>query len=144
MGYAVRKKIIHSDFTARAAVGTTYDLAKPHSFDLTGKQGAVGAADVPFKFVEMVSLWVTMTSISGATELSIIVCSDAAGDQAIMAPITATIMAGQTTATKGTCSIHLLDYAAAIPTDSDGLVYIFFRTDAGSVQVDASILTTVA
>ena len=144
MAYAVRKKVIHSDFTTRAAVGTSYDLAKPHSFNISAALGTVGPASLPFKYAEMASLWVTMTSISGATELSIIVCSDAAGDQAIMAPITATIMAGQTTATKGTCSIHLLDYAAAIPTDSDGLVYIFFRTDAGSVQVDASILTTVA
>ena len=135
-----RKKIIHSNFTTRAAVGTTYDLAKGHSFSPRAATYTLNAF-AQVKFVEMGSLWVTMSSVSGATEISVLVCSDAAGDQAIMAPITATIMPGQTDATKGTCSIHLLEYPAALSVDASGLIYFFFKTDAGTVQVDASILT---
>jgi hypothetical protein len=145
MAYAVRKKEVTSDFTSRAAVGTSYDLAKYHALEVRGVSGVVGPSDFPYRFLEFESLFVALSSIAGgASTVTIRICSDVTGDQAVIAEATATIYAGLTTATLGSLSIHMLDYTAACAVGTNQTLYVFFKTDVGTVTVDGSILTTVA
>lgn len=118
------------DSTQKTSVSTSYDASKKASLALQMPSG------FPLNF-HLEGLYIQMSSVSSATEITIKICTDAAGDQAIVTGTTSTIEAGVTTATDGSAVYKIdLDYIfEASP------VYVFYKVEAGSVSVDSVELT---
>lgn len=116
-----------SDSTAVAAVGTSYAGAKKTAIKLRGgsNTAAVGAI--------LSAVTVKVSSISSATKLSIQISTDSNGDDIIVPSSEATLGIGVTTATKGAA---VYDLAILFRSTSDQL-YVFYKTDAGTVTVDS-------
>ena len=111
-----------------AAVGTSYNAAKYSSVRLrtTPSPTRVGAI--------LSGVYVKVKTIAGgATKLSIQISTDLLGDNIIIPSSEATLSTGVTTATVGAAVYDLaIDYGSA----SDQ-IYIWYKTDAGTVTVDS-------
>ena len=111
-----------------AAVGTSYNAAKYSSIRLrsTPTASPVGAT--------LSGVYVKVKTIAGgAAKLSIQISSDVLGDKIVIPSSEADLSTGVTTATTGAAVFDLaIDYFAA----SDQL-YIWYKTDAGTVTVDS-------
>tara|TARA_R100000773_G_scaffold8925_1_gene8501 strand:- start:301 stop:732 length:432 start_codon:yes stop_codon:yes gene_type:complete len=104
---------------------TSYAAAKKAEIALQMPSG------FPLNF-HLEGLFVQLSSVSTAATLSIKICTDSAGDEAIVASSDASIDAGITTGTKGSCIFKIdLDYVF----DSSPC-YVFFKVNAGSATVD--------
>lgn len=118
--------------TARASVGTSYDAAKVHAHAMN-----TNSARNTETFIGWLQLLVVQVSnISSATTLTVRVCRDAAGDEMVVPDVTATISTGITTATDGSIAVSV-DAPYVNHTNADDL-YVFFKTDAGTVTVDST------
>lgn len=129
------------DGTARAAVGTTYDVAKGHSYDLLANRPQF-QQNVNWRG-RLEGLAIKVSSIAlGATQLTMRLCADAAGDVILVPDTTATISTGITTATAGNVA-YKIDVPVQLPVGGPGAgtIYLFIKTDAGTVTLDASQLS---
>tara|TARA_Y100001938_G_scaffold150489_1_gene241651 strand:+ start:1767 stop:2177 length:411 start_codon:yes stop_codon:yes gene_type:complete len=120
-----------TDTTQKTSVGNSYDAAKKATLVLNMPSG------FPLNF-HLEGLWVQMSSLnSSPTKLTIKISKDANGDECIVTGTESTIETGVTTATDGSCVYKIdLDYVF-----SSSSVYVFFKTDTGTVSVDAVELT---
>ena len=119
------------DGTQKTSVGTSYATAKKATLTLQMPSG------FPLAF-HLEGLFIRMSSLnSSPTKLTIKITTDANGDEAIVTGTESTIETGVTTATDGAVVYKIdLDY---IFDSSD--IYVFYKTDAGTVSVDAVELT---
>ena len=120
------------DTTAIASVGTTYDTAKKHTLTL----GSYPAGSAFRGRLE--ALTIQVSSISSATELAFQMTTDAAGDLTIASGVGGDLTAGITTATDGALT-YVLDFVQAAPVND--IVYVFYKTDAGTVTIDSITIT---
>lgn len=122
-----------TDSTAIAAVGNSFATAKKHTIQLgsfpdgsawTGKLGA---------------LTIQVSSIaSSAAAVSFQMTTDSGGDITIASGSAGSLTTGITTATDGSVT-YVLDFIQATPTNDT--VYIFYKTDTGTVTIDSVTLT---
>lgn len=118
------------DSTAKSAVGTSYATAKKATLNLAMPDG------FPLTF-HLEGLFVQLSSISSATKLTVKLTQDSDGDQALVTSTESDIDVGVTTSSDGSAIYKIdLDYSF----DSSP-VYVFMKTDAGSVTVDSVTLT---
>ena len=119
------------DSTQKTSVGTSYATAKKATLGLLMPSG------FPLAF-HLEGLFIRLSSLnSSPTKLTIKITTDANGDEAIITGTESTIETGVTTATDGSVVYKIdLDY---IFDSSD--IYVFYKTDAGTVSVDAVELT---
>ena len=119
------------DGTQKTSVGTSYATAKKATLALQMPSG------FPLAF-HLEGLFVRMSSLnSSPTKLTIKITTDANGDEAIVTGTESTIETGVTTATDGAVVYKIdLDY---IFDSTD--IYVFYKTDAGTVSIDAVELT---
>jgi len=118
-----------------AAVGTTFDTAKFHLHELNAGL-TVGTV---FKgYVE--GLFIRVTNIAGgATKITARLCCDANGDFTFLPDTEATLATGLTTATTGVAVYEFkLPIKQFFGTDD---VYLFLKTDAGTVTLANSCIT---
>jgi hypothetical protein len=118
-----------------AAVGTAFDVTKFHLHELNAGL-TVGTV---FKgYVE--GLFIRVTSIAGgATKITARLCCDAAGDFTFLPDTEATLATGLTTATTGVAVYEFkLPIKQFFGTDD---VYLFLKTDAGTVTLANSCIT---
>jgi len=81
-------------------------------------------------------------AIAGATKLTVRVTSDAAGNESIVPDTEATISTGIGTATTGSVAFSAgVGMANFNPTQTDALVYVWVKTDAGTANLKESTLT---
>ena len=117
-----------SDATDVAAVGTTFNAAKYSTVALRGGPflGTISGVVIQVKSIA-----------GGASALTMRVTSDAAGDSCVITDTPSTIGTGVTTVAQGTAI-----YAANVNfSTAGGTVYVFCRTDAGTVTVDSVTIT---
>ena len=119
------------DTVQKTSVGTSYDTAKKAT--LTLKQ----PAQFPLTF-HLEGVFVQMSSLnSSPTKLTMKLTTDSGGDLAIVTATQSDIDTGVTTATDGSAIYKIdLDYIFESET-----VYLFFKTDAGTVSIDSVELT---
>jgi len=114
--------LVFSTTTAVASVGTSFDVAKFHKCSL-------GNAAL----YELNSILIKLSSLaSSPTTVEYMITSDAAGDKILVTGVALDIRTGLTTATVGACEDNLQG-ATVYATD----MYIFFKTDAGTVTVES-------
>jgi len=118
-----------------AAVGTTFDTAKFHLHELNA---GLNVGTVFKGYVE--GLFIRVTSIAGgATKITARLCCDANGDFTFLPDTEATLATGLTTATTGVAVYEFkLPIRQFFGTDD---VYLFLKTDAGTVTLANSCIT---
>lgn len=120
-----------SDTTQKTSVGTSYD----------GSKKATLALQMPSNFplaFHLEGIFIKMSSLaSSPTKITMKLTTDSNGDEAIVTGTESTIETGVTTATDGAVVYKIdLDYIF----DSSN-VYVFYKTDAGTVSIDSVELT---
>lgn len=117
-----------SSTTDVAAVGTSYNAAKYSSLRLrTVPTSAPISGILSGVFVKV------KTIAGGAAKLSIQISTDQLGDNIIIPSSEADLSVGVTTATLGAAVYDLaIDYAS-----TSDQIYIWYKTDAGSLTVDS-------
>jgi hypothetical protein len=120
-----------SDATQKTSVGTSYATAKKATLALDMPTG------FPLNF-HLEGVFVQMSSLnSSPTKLTMKLTTDSGGDLAIVTATESDIDTGVTTATDGSAIYKIdLDYIFESST-----VYLFFKTDAGTVSIDSVELT---
>tara|TARA_R100000664_G_scaffold27686_1_gene38543 strand:- start:10283 stop:10675 length:393 start_codon:yes stop_codon:yes gene_type:complete len=110
-----------------------------NSYGATGyalvKQGASGQGKIISGVLS--GLFVFVSSISGCSSLSVVVTDDEEGDRPIVPETSAVIQTGMTTATKGGIVIQI-DIQVY---DSQEPIWVWIKTNAGSVYVDDIVMT---
>ena len=117
-----------SDSTPKAGVATSYAAAKKATLSLPKRTNESFPA-------KLGGLWIWMSSIAGgATKITFRISLDAAGDEMLVTDTEADpIYTGTTTATDGSVVYSL----NGLPVDLDvDTLYVFFKTNAGTVSVD--------
>lgn len=78
---------------------------------------------------------------AGATQLTVRVTADSAGNESILPDTTATIATGIGTATTGSVSFRAgVGLSNLNPTQTDTIVYVWVRTDAGTANLKESTI----
>ena len=121
--------------TSVASVGTAFDQTndKYHKHELHA--GAVPFLEEQKFGARVEGIMLRVTSISGASKITIRLCLDDEGDYTVVPDVEATIALGVKTNTTGCVA-----YSVKVPifqilaAETDAL-YLFFKTDAGSVTV---------
>lgn len=134
------RSFFHDSVQAPASpptLGTAFDVADVHEHDLL-------AGAVPFlaggPFVGRIeSIHLRLSSISGATKVSVRLCLDEAGDYTVVPDVAADIAPGVTTATTGCVA-----FKVGIPVQQilgGGTLYLFAKVDSGSAVMAQSCIT---
>lgn len=118
-----------------AAVGTSFDTAKFHLHDLNA---GLNVGTVFKGYVE--GLYVRVTNIAGgATKITARLCCDADGDFTFLPDTEADLAVGLTTNTTGVAVYEFKLPIRQFFGTSD--VYLFIKTDAGTVTLANSCIT---
>ena len=137
----IRHFLHHNDVTGSEGVTNAFQLACVHAHDLN-------AGQVPFlankNYIGIVdSIQVVLTGLAvGATDVTIRLCEDAAGDIIIVPDTTATLATGLTTSTTG-CAVFKVqtiirqDLGAA----GNGTLYLFVKLNSGTATFAGSQIT---
>ena len=131
-------RFLHSvvNQTDIASVGTSYDLAKKHTFDLKVATSA-GTAN-PFRAF-LRSMFFRCTSIAGgAAKVTIRICTDEDGDFTILGDTEVALDLGINTATTGCAQILFDDYPFWEYINNSDTVYAFYKVDAGTATIDVA------
>ena len=127
-----------SQTSGTTALTTAYGTARLHNLaDKAPMQSAKRWAGI----LDSINLHVD-TIAGGAAKLTVRVTSDAAGDESILPDTEADIATGITTATKGSVA-----YAAGValtnlnPAQTDCIVYVWVKTDAGTCNLKDSTIS---
>ena len=121
-----------------SAVGTAFDKSKGHAHDLLAGNGNLGR-----KYGARVEgVVVRVSAIAGsAAKLTFRMCLDADGDHTVVPDTEATLATGLTTATTGCVAYSVKLPVFQVLTGETGTVYLFFKVDADTVQVEESTVT---
>ena len=139
----------HSTVTTPvASVGSAFNTAKVHLHTLIPGTTSLGPAptDPPRTRTRLFAsrvegLHIHVSSIAGgATKLTVRICADAAGNYSLVPDTEATLALGVTTATEG-CVAFQVGIPLFPILNGDSRLWVFIRTDAGTVTVDASCIT---
>ena len=131
-------RFLHSvvNQTDIASVGTSYDLAKKHTFDLLAPKSA--GSQNPFRAF-LRSMFFRCTSIAGgAAKVTIRICTDTAGDFTILGDTEVALDLGISTATTGCAQILFDDYPFWEYINNSDTVYAFYKVDAGTATIDVA------
>jgi len=118
----------------RAAVGTTYDATKLHSHDLhaLGEGGRSGQRYSG----KIEGIYVKLNTIAGAGRITLRACYDQDGDWSFLPDTEAVISTAITAAGEGAVA-----YSFELPVITAAAfsqVFLFFKTDAGTVTIEES------
>lgn len=117
-----------------ASIGTSFDKTKYHLHKLNSVHpGRV--ADTPFTG-RVSALYVKVSTISGATQLTARLVADADGDEIFLPDTPASLSTGITTTTEGWIVIRI-EVVYKDQLNSDNL-YLMLKTDAGTVTLEES------
>ena len=121
------------DDTALTSVGNSYATGKRHTLTL----GSCPAG-TPFRG-RLGSIKIQVSSIAAsAAEVSFLMTTDAGGDEYFADGTQGPLTTGVSTATDGGV-IYVLDFVAT--TQVNDTVYVFYKTDIGTVTIDSVTLT---
>ena len=124
----------HAVVVERASVGTTYDKAKLHSHNLH-ENGDGGRSGERYRG-KIEGIIVRLSTISSAGRITLRASYDQDGDHTFLPDTEAVISTGLTTATAGSVAYR---FELPIITEVDfSQVFLFFKTDAGTVTVEES------
>jgi len=136
---AATGKFIHNSVHTGLTIGLTnaYGAAVRHNLPLN--QDMVGSLGNKAGVARLSALWVRVDTIAaGATQLTVRLSRDAAGDQPWVGDTTATISTGITTATAGCILIKIdVDYKHL----ADANIWLHAKTNAGTCNIKAIELT---
>lgn len=122
----------NTDNTTISGVYNTYDLTKYSTIDLDY------SVSRSFKGT-LKGLWVYLSSAANnAASISVIITTDTTGDEILIPSTESAISFGLTTATSGSASF--LINQSLILRDQES-IYIFCKTDHGTVQIDKVVLS---
>ena len=133
---ATGKYIHNSDHAVNIAATTAYAIARRHLIplnqDISTQLGTAGVR------ARLSALYILVDTIAGgATELTVRLTRDAAGDQPVIGDTTASISIGASNSTFGGVTYKIdVDYC-----HSDANLYLFWKTNAGTCQVRTIELT---
>ena len=121
-----------------SAVGTAFDKTKDHAHDLLAGNSNLGR-----KYgARSESVVIRVSAIAGgATKLTFRMCLDADGDHTVVPDTEAALVTGLTTAASGCVAFSIKLPVFQVLSGETGTVYLFFKTDAGTVQVEESTVT---
>tara|TARA_R100001591_G_scaffold34972_1_gene46524 strand:- start:8012 stop:8431 length:420 start_codon:yes stop_codon:yes gene_type:complete len=129
-------RFIHraTNSTSIASVGTSYDAAKKHEIDL-------GSYPKGSPFVGRINGLIiqcsAMSSGPAPQQIHYLMSTDAAGNKPIFGADTGEISAGVTTTGVGGTSYRIdMDFISEV----NSTVYIFYKTDAGTLTIDKTIV----
>jgi len=115
-----------------SAIGSSFDVNKSIMIDMD-----MIPPHQPFEgYLSMILIQVS--SISAATKLTIRVCKDAAGNQCLITDTISDLYTGISDATRGSAIWALNCYAKTYELND---LYIFLKTDTGTVSVDYAEMT---
>jgi hypothetical protein len=115
-----------------AGVSTIFDLTKKTTLDLDF------SVSKSFKGT-LKGLWIYISNAaSSPTTISIMITTDATGDEILIPETESSISFGLTTATKGSASFFIDQPMILRGQES---IYVFCKTDAGTVQIDKVVLS---
>ena len=118
------------DGPAITAVGTSFSMAKKALLTLPSNprenfRSRLGA------------LWVSISSIVTAVDLTMIITTDVAGDAILIPTTTSTFDSNVTTAASG-MAVYYINIPVDLPSE---LIYVVAKTNAGTVTIDSVKLT---
>ena len=134
-----RGQVDSKDETPLAAIDSaSWNLTKIHKHRITKAQKtAAGDRVAPGKIA---MLYVEVSNIgAGASKLQVDICRDAIGDFSMLGEPIDDITLGKTNVTNGTCQF-LIGVSANRLGDAE-FMYVFFRTNVGTVTVEKSLIT---
>ena len=119
------------DNVAKTSVGTSFATAKKATLDLN--------VDYRSAFWgSFQGLWIhTSSAASSPTKITIRICTDTSGDDIIIPDSDADLSFGITTATKGLACFKI-DIPLFLSAET---VYLYAKTDTGTVTIDKVVLT---
>ena len=121
------------DKTPLTSVGTSYSTGKRHTLTL----GSYPSGS-PFRG-RLGSVKIQVSSIaSSAAQVSCLMTTDADGDKGFAEGKQGPLTTGLTTATDGWV-VYVLDFVAT--TQENDTIYVFYKTDTGTVTIDSVTLT---
>ena len=118
-----------------ASIGTSFDVAKYHEHDLYADlaQGSIFKGKVEGLFVRVTAI------AGGATKITARLCCDPTGDFTFLPDTEADLAVGLTTSTTGVAAYEfMLPIKNFLGTTK---VYLFIKTDAGTVTLSNSCVT---
>lgn len=118
--------------SAVAGISSAFDVAKIISINMD-----MFPPDQPFEGY-MSLIRIQLSAISSATELTMRVCIDTAGDKMLITDTTSDIYTGITTPTLGTVIFALNAYTKVKDTSD---LHIFVKTNTGSCTIDEASIT---
>lgn len=136
----IRHFLHHNDVTGTEAVGTNFALSTVHAHDLNDGEVAFLSQRNYIGIVDTVQ--VVLTSVSGASKVTMRLTEDAAGDIIIIPDTEATLAVGLTTGTTG-CAVFKADTIIRqdLGGPGNGTFYLFVKVDAGSAVFAGSQIT---
>jgi hypothetical protein len=128
-----------SQLTGTTALTTAYGTARAHNLGDNLPPFAVK----PYWLGILDTVNIHVHAIAGGcTKLTVRVTSDAAGNEAILPDTEATIAVGIGTATTGSVAFSAgIGMTNTNPTQTDAIVYVWVKTDAGTCNLKESTLT---
>ena len=123
-----------SQTTGTTGLTTAYGTARAH--DLTSDLPAFQQASKSWVgILETLNIFVSAIA-GGATTLTVRVTADSAGNESILPDTTATIATGIGTATTGSVAFSAgVGMTNLDPTQTDSIVYVFVKTNAGTCNL---------
>tara|TARA_S200002703_G_scaffold93711_1_gene80919 strand:- start:1629 stop:2063 length:435 start_codon:yes stop_codon:yes gene_type:complete len=121
------------------SLGTAFATADVHVHDMTGELPAFKGAGLYHGIVD--AIFVKLTSASTPTKVTIRLCLDANGDEAVVPDTEATLVQGITTAATK-CAVFSVGVPIVQLFDSTKRnLYLFAKVDAGSADFEQSVIT---
>ena len=133
-------KFLHNPKTLDVIVGigTTYNALKFHTIDMKSIRPQ-GNANTTFKgYIEGLIFGVENIA-GGATKVTLRICADDRGDLSMIGDVEVTLDLGITDPTLGTGQIYYDSFPFNQPFDDN--LYIFYKCDAGSLDVNYAQLS---
>jgi hypothetical protein len=127
-----------SQTTGTTGLTTAFGTARAH--DLAAFRPSFAQNTFWVGILDTINLHVHAIA-GGCAKLTVRLCSDAAGNESILPDTEATIATGVGTATTGSVAFSVgVGVSNINPTQTDSLVYVFVRTDAGTCNLKESTL----
>lgn len=120
-------------------LGTSFDAADVHTHDLTGDLPAFKGAGLYHGMVD--AIFVKLTSASTPTKVTIRLCLDANGDEAVVPDTEANLVAGITTAATK-CAVFSVGIPIVQLFDATRRnLFLFAKVDSGTATFAQSVIT---
>lgn len=128
-----RRVVVNDDVIG---VSSTYNASKTHIIDL--KQPPLFPVEPEYFQFLLEQIRINIKSISGgASKIIFKICADSSGNETVIPSTSLTIDIGTSDVSLGSVSARL----NIIPYLASDVVYLFFKTNTGTVTIDQSIIT---